>query len=134
MATNEQEVRDLLDKPAATSVSPETVNGNINRSILFVNSIKQATATTNMVDESVKAMAVWLSYGSYMEGITRELGSISEADEVKLNHYRKVAELFLSTVSSQPVNLDNPVENAKGNDIPLDPSVFGLTITEAYGS
>ena len=133
MAVNEQEVRSLLDKPAATSVSQDAINSNINRSILLVNNVKQSTASTNMVDEAIKAVAVWLSYGTYMEGISRQLGNISEADEVKLNHYMKVAELFLAQVSSQPVDLGNPVTSSEAADIPIDPSAFGLTKTSAFG-
>lgn len=132
MAVNEQEVRELLDKPAATSVSQEAVNGNINRSTLIVNNVKDATATINMVDEAIKAMAVWLTYGTYMEGVNRQVGSISEADEVKLDHYRKVAELFLAQVSNVPINLDDPTSLDKEDQIPVSPAAFGMTSTEAY--
>jgi hypothetical protein len=132
MAVNEQEIRDLLDKPAAKSVSSETINANISRAILLVNNVKSTGAKTNMVDEAVKTLAVWTSYGAYMEGITRSVGSISEADQVKLDHYRKVAELFLAQVSSQPINLEDPTESAKGNEIPIDPSTVALTTSEAY--
>ncbi len=114
-------------------MSQDAINSNINRSILLVNNVKQSTASTNMVDEAIKAVAVWLSYGTYMEGISRQLGNISEADEVKLNHYMKVAELFLAQVSSQPVDLGNPVTSSEAADIPIDPSAFGLTKTSAFG-
>ncbi len=134
MAVNEQEVRSLLDKPAATSVSQDAINSNINRSVLLVNNIKNTSASTNMIDEGVKALAVWLSYGTYMEGISRQLGNISEADEVKLNHYMRVAELFLAQISSQPVDLGNPVTSSDAATIPIDPSAFGLTATSAFKS
>jgi hypothetical protein len=132
MAVNEQEVRNLLDKPAAGSVAQGTINENINRAVLLVNNVKNATSSTNMVDEAVKALAVWTSYGSYMEGISRDLGSTSLADDVKLDHYRKIAELFLAQISSQPVDLEDPVESAKGAEIPVDPSVTTLSTSEAY--
>jgi hypothetical protein len=132
MAVNEQEVRNLLDKPAAGSVAQGTINENINRAVLLVNNVKNATSSTNMVDEAVKALAVWTSYGSYMEGISRDLGSTSLADDVKLDHYRKIAELFLAQISSQPVDLEDPVESAKGAEIPVDPSVATLSTSEAY--
>ena len=61
MAVNEQEVRSLLDKPAATSVSQDAVNENINRSILLVNNVKNTLASVNMTDEAVKALAVWMT-------------------------------------------------------------------------
>jgi len=129
MAVTIQNIKDLLDNPAATSVGPDTISANINRSIGIIDSIKDPDATSTNVDNAVIAVAVWLTYGSYMEGITQQLGAISIADETKLSHLRKVAELFVNQISQTKFDLD---PDAGDELVGTDPSVFKLTISEAF--
>ena len=129
MAVQLQKVKDLLDNPAATSVPNDTITANINRSIAIIDTIKDPDATITNVDHAVTAVAVWLTYGSYMEGITQQLGAISIADETKLQHLRRVAELFVNQISRSKFDLD-PDE---GDElVGTDPSAFKLTTSEAY--
>jgi len=131
MAVTEQSVRDLLDDPARDSVPGDTVNGNISRAKSIVNSIKDAAATTVKVDHATRAVAVWLTYGSYMEGITQQLGNISVADETKLAHLRQVAELYINQVSATNFDLD-PDADAMDMLVGISPEAFTLTTTEAH--
>ena len=82
------------------------------------------------IDDAITAIAVWLTYGSYMEGITMQLGSVSLADQTKLDHLRKTAELFANSVSSTFVDLDPA--NMNQNLVGIDPKVFVLSTTEAF--
>lgn len=133
MAVTEQQVRDFLDGPPATSVPAATVLTNITRSKNFINSVKQIGTTTQQDDDATAAMAVWLTYGSFMEGITEQLGTISLADETKINHYRKVAELFLGQVAGYTIDLDDPTKGLQAQaNIPLDPGTVSLSLSEAF--
>jgi len=131
MAVTEQSVRDLLDDPARESVPGDTVNGNISRAKSIVNSIKDASATTVKIDHATRSIAVWLTYGSYMEGITQLLGPISMADETKLTHLRQVAELYVNQISATPFDLD-PDADATDMLVGISPEAFTLTTTEAH--
>ena len=130
MAVNEQEVRDLLDGPAATSVPSATINANINRASIIVDNVKDSAAKPVKVDEATKAVATWLTYGSYMEGISQQLGAISIADQIKLDHLRKTAMLLINMVSTTFVDLDP--DNQRDNMQGITPEVFTLTTTEAF--
>ena len=133
MAVSEQNVRDFLDGTPATSVLAVTVTTNITRSKNFVDQVKQTGTTTAQDDDATAAMAVWLTYGSFMEGMTEMLGGISLADETKINHYRKVAELFLGQVAGYTIDLDDPTKGLETQaQIPIDPSSISLSLTEAY--
>ncbi len=133
MAVTEQQVRDFLDGPASTSVLAATVLTNITRAKNFIDSVKQTGTTTAQDDDATAAMSVWLTYGSYMEGITEQLGTISLADETKINHYRKVAELFLGQVAGYTIDLDDPTKGLESQaQIPIDPSTISLTLSEAF--
>ena len=129
MAVQIQKVKDLLDNPAATSVPNDTISANINRSQAIVDTVKDPDATTTNVDHAVTALAVWLTYGSYMEGITQQLGAISQADQVKLDHLRGVAELYVNQISRSKFDLDPDAEDEL---VGTDPSAFKLTTSEAY--
>lgn len=131
MAVTEQSVRDLLDKPAQTSVQQDTISANIARSNSIISSIKDASATTVKVDHAVRAMAVWLTYGSYMEGISQLLGNISIADQTKLDHLRRAAELFINDISATQFDLD-PDADAMNQLQGITPEAFVLTTTEAF--
>lgn len=126
-------IRNLLDGPAATSVPDDTITVNITRSVNFINQVKQTGTTTAQDDDASSAMAVWLTYGSYMEGITEQLGTISLADETKINHYRKVAELFLGQVAGYTIDLDDPTKGLEAQaNIPIDPGTAKMTTSEAF--
>ena len=130
MAVSNQQVRDLLDGPAATSVLDTTITANINRSTAIVNKVKDSSSIVANVDHAITAVAVWLTYGSYMEGISMQLGAISIADQVKLDHLRKVAELFINQIATTFVDLDP--DNQKANMQGINPEVFTMTVTEAF--
>jgi len=133
MAVNEAMIRDFLDGPSATSVPSDTITINITRAENFINQVKQVGTTTSQNDDAAAAMAVWFTYGSYMEGITEQLGTISLADETKINHYRKVAELFLGQVAGYTIDLDDPTKGLEAQaQIPIDPGTISLSLSEAF--
>ncbi len=94
-------VKSLLDDIASNKLNDETVTANINRSRRIVEDVQDPLAKDTRVEDAIRSIAVWLSYGSYTEGIAQALGNIAVADEVKLNHFRKVAELFLNQISKE---------------------------------
>ena len=130
MSVSEKNVRDLLDNPANTSVPQDTVLANITRAESFINKKATTTATVADKDHATAAMAVWLCYGSYMEGISQLLGNISVADQTKLDHLRKTAELFINEIASTYVDLDTDKVGEQMLGIP--PAAFGLTTSEAF--
>ncbi len=123
-------VKSLLDDVASNKLADATVTANINRSRRIIEDVKDPLAKDTRVEDAIRAIAVWLSYGSYTEGITQQLGNISVADEVKLNHFRKVAELFLNQVSKESMGLD--IDFSDQTMIGLPPEVAALTTSEAY--
>jgi len=128
---SEQSVRDLLDNPAAKSVKTPTVEGNISRSKRIIEDVKDPAALDTRVEDAVRAMAVWLTYGSYMEGIAQQLGNISNADRIKLDHLRKVAEFFVNAISKEPIDLD--IESISSQSLlGIPPAASAMTNTEAY--
>ena len=133
MATAIIDVRNLLDNVPSTSVLDDTITINIDRSKNFVNQVKQVGVTVVQTDDAVTAMAVWMTYGSFMEGITEQLGGISLADETKINHYRKLAELYLGQVAGYTIDLDDPVKGLEAQGrIPIDPSSISLSTSEGF--
>jgi len=132
MTVSIQNIRDVLDVPAQ-SVADAIITENITRSLEFVTNVQHVDTTAAVTDDAVQAMAAWLTYGSYMEGISQDLGAVSVADQVKLDFLRKVAELFIGQAAQQPIDLDNPVDNMKDTSIPIDPGVFTLTTSEGLG-
>ena len=131
MAVTVQSVKDLLDNPAATSVPADSITANINRANSIVDAIKDSAVTTTKRDHAARAVAVWLTYGTYMEGITQQLGNISVADETKLAHLRQVAELFVNQVSATNFDLD-PDADAMDTLVGISPEAFKLTTSEAH--
>jgi len=123
-------VKSLLDDVASNKLADATVTANIGRALRIVNDVKDPAAKDTRVEDAVRAIAVWLSYGSYTEGISQALGNISVADEVKLNHFRKIAELFLNQISKESMGLD--VDFSDQKLIGLPPEVAALTTSEAY--
>ena len=133
MATAIVDIRNLLDGTPATSVQDDTVTMNIDRAKNFVNQVKQVGVTVVQVDDAVTSMAVWFTYGSFMEGITEQLGGISLADETKLIHYRKIAELFLGQIAGYTIDLDDPTKGLESQaSIPIDPSSISLSTSEGF--
>jgi len=131
MAITTTQIRELLDNPAAKSVPDNTIEANLDRSKRIVDNVKDPLAKQDDVEDAKRAVAVWLTYGSYMEGITQLLGNISVADKTKLDHLRTVAELFLNQISLSMVDLDLSGSISE-QPIGIDPSVFKLTTTETY--
>lgn len=101
-----QDIRDLLDAVPNQSVPDPTIQKNIDRATNFVNSIKDASASVSLVEDAIRAMAVWLTYGSYSEGISEQIGETSQALKTKLDHYKSVAELYINMVSTEFISLD----------------------------
>ena len=131
MAVSVQKIRDLLDNPAATSVPADTISANINRAIGIIDTIKDPDATTTNIDNAVAAVTTWLTYGSYMEGITQQLGNISVADQTKLDHLRITAELFINQVSATNFDLDTDAD-AMDKIVGISPEAFVLSTSEAH--
>ena len=128
---SDESVRALLDEPSRKSVPDTVVEANIERSLRIVTDVQDPDAKKTRVEDAIRAVAVWLTYGSYMEGITEQLGAISVADQTKLDHYRKVAEWFLNHVSRSPVDLD--IESIQNQSlIGVPPEVSTLTTSEGF--
>ncbi len=128
---SEESIRALLDKPAQKSVSTETIMDNIMRCKRLIENVLDPVAKDSVVEDAIRAFAVWLTYGAYMEGITAQFGGISVADQTKLDHYRKVAELFIAQVSRSPLDLDLSDDAGEAN-IGIPPSVATLTNSDGY--
>ena len=128
---SEDAIRALLDNPAAKSVASSTIMDNIARASRLVKDVQDPVAKDSRVEDAIIAFSVWLTYGSYMEGISQQLGAISIADQTKLNHYRKVAELFIAQVSRSPVDLDLS-DDAGEENIGIPPAVATLTNSDGY--
>jgi hypothetical protein len=131
MTVLEADVKALLDVSASAGLTSATFTANIGRSKRVVDDVADPLADAAQVDDAIAAMAAWLSYGAYTEGISQELGNISIADKTKLNHFRKVAEYFINRISLEPVDLSM---NNVGSEslIGLDPSVAGMTTSEQF--
>lgn len=129
MVVSTKSVRDLLDNIASEHLKDESIEANIERYGRIVDDVKDPTITDeDKIDDATRAGAVWLSYGTYTEGITQDLGNISVADETKLDHFRKVAEFFLNRISKEKIDLDT-----EGNSlIGVPPEVASLTTSDAY--
>lgn len=126
-----QDVKDLLDISASAGLTTATFQANIDRSTRIVDDVKDTSAVAAQVDDAIAALAAWLSYGAYTEGISQELGNISIADKVKIQHFRKVAEFFINRISVEPVDLD--ISNINNDTlIGGDPSWSSLTTSERF--
>lgn len=126
-----QSVRDLLDDVASRAINDDTLTANINRCRRLVSDVQDPTAVTSRVEDAIRAMSVWLTYGGYTEGISNQFGNISIAEQAKMDHFRKSAELFLNRISREIMDLDV----ADMSDRPLigiDPGVSNMTTSEGY--
>lgn len=125
------DVKALLDVSASAGLTSATFQANIDRSKRVVDDVADPLADATAIDDAIAAMAAWLSYGAYTEGISQELGNISIVDKIKIQHFRKVAEFFINRISLEAVDLD--MDNV-GNEtlIGIDPSVVGLTTSEQF--
>lgn len=130
MAITIKQIKDLLDKPASRTVSDDSIQENLDRAKRLIDNLKNSSASQDDVEDAKRALCVWLTYGSYVEGISEQLGGIALADNVKLEHFQKLAELYINQIAQSPISLsDNSVLE---QPIGIDPSVFKLTTTEAY--
>ena len=128
MTVSVQSVRDLLDNVASQHLLDASITANIDRYHRIVEDVQDESITDeNKIDDAVRAGAVWLSYGTYTEGITQDLGNVSVAEETKLNHFRDIAELFLNRVSKERVDLAG---ESKNELIGVPPQVAGMTTSE----
>lgn len=126
-----QDVKDLLDISASAGLTTATFQANIDRATRIVDDVKDTSAVAAQVDDAIAALAAWLSYGAYTEGISQELENISIADKVKIQHFRKVAEFFINRISVEPVDLD--ISNINNDTlIGGDPSWSSLTTSERF--
>lgn len=131
MTVLQADVEALLDMSASAGVKASTYTAQIGRSKRFVDDVADPLADASQVDDAIAAMAAWLTYGSYTEGISQELGNISIADKVKLNHFRTVAEFFINRISLEPVDL-SMTSVAEESLLGLDPSIHGMTTSEQF--
>ncbi len=100
------EIRNLMDSVSASQLADDVLTAHLTRAINWVGNTSESTATAIDVDNAVRALAVWLAYGSYTEGMSRQLGSVPETARWKLEHYRRVAELFVNDVSKSAIDFD----------------------------
>ncbi len=126
-----QSVRDLLDDVASRAINDDTLTANINRCRRLVQDVQDPTAVTSRVEDAIRAMAVWLTYGGYTEGISNQFGNISIAEKHKMDHFRKTAELFLNRVSREIIDLDIGDMSSQPL-IGIDPGVSSMTTSEGY--
>ena len=125
------DIKALLDVSASAGINSATYTANIARSLGLVTDVADTLSSADQKDHAVAAMAAWLCYGAYTEGISQELGNISIADKVKLNHFRSVAEFFINRISLEAVDL-SMTNVAKETLIGMDPSISSMTTTEIY--
>lgn len=132
MVVTDQELLDLLDKPASIylSNSTTTVTLNRNRAERFVDNA--GCIAGNVRDDAVRAMGVWLLMGSYAESMSEQLGSQALSElRTKLDHLRRVAMLFINQCSSSFISLDP--ESMQDTLIGVPPAAgLGLTPSEGY--
>ncbi len=124
-------IRNLLDNVASRAINDGTLTGNINRCRRLVLDVQDPLAKESRVEDAIRAMAVWLTYGAYTEGISNQFGNISIATKEKLDHFRKAAELFLNRISKEVIDLDIG-DMSDQKLIGTDPSVFTMTTSEGY--
>ncbi len=129
MTVTTNEVLLLLEKPAQKFVAENTVALHIARSLIYTTSIANGITSGDNFDAAVRAMAAWLTYGSYSEGISQQLGEqeISGLRE-KLAHFRHVAEVFLNLISGQVINLSKPASELVG----VSPAVVGFSPSDGF--
>jgi hypothetical protein len=125
------DVKNLLDVSGSAGLTTATFQANIDRAKRVVDDVADTGASIDAIDDAIAALAAWLSYGAYTEGISQELGNISVADKIKLQHFRKVAEFFINRISAEPVDLDMG-NVAQQSLIGIDPSISGMTTSEQY--
>lgn len=131
MAITVEEVKNFLEQPAQDFLADVTVTQNIERSQALVDTVKRADAILSAVEHAVRALAVWFVYGSYVEGMSQQLGAqgISEI-KTKLEHYRTVAQLFINTVSASAISLDPDGDLERMVGVP--PEILSLSDSEGY--
>ncbi len=127
MAATIAEVRNLMDAVSATQLADDVLTAHLTRSNNWVANIADADASTTDVDNAVRAVCVWFAYGSYTEGMSRQIGAVPETAQWKLRHYKTVANLFLNDISKSAINLNEDLSKAIG----LPPQV-GLPDSEGY--
>jgi len=125
------DVKALLDISASAGINSATYTANIARSLALVTDVADTSSTADQKDHATAAMAAWLCYGAYTEGISQELGNISIADKVKLNHFRSVAEFFINRISLEAVDL-SMTNVANETLIGMDPSISSMTTSEQF--
>jgi len=131
MTVTVQSVRDLLDVVPSKHVTDTVVQANIDRAKRVIDNVKDPLAVTAEVDDATRAFAVWLTYGSYSEGISQDLGNIPVALKEKMDHFRKVAEFFINRISREAVDL-NVEDISEQTLIGLPPDISALTTSEGY--
>lgn len=129
MTVSTNSVRDLLDNVAADHLSDASIQANIDRFKRIVDDVKDPAETdTNKIDDAIRAGAVWLSYGTYIEGISQDLGNVAVAQNIKMKHFMRLAEMFINRISKELIDLDEDGSQKVGT--PSD--VMGMTTSEAY--
>ena len=107
MTITVEDVRKLLDKLASGSVSSNTIQANIADASTLVNKFVKTYAEPDLVDTAIKRVAVWLSYVSYAEGQSFQLGATPMVSKDKIDGFREMAELYLNLVSDERVDLED---------------------------
>ena len=127
MAATIAEIRNLMDSVSAEQLADAVLTAHLTRSNSWVTNIADADASTVDIDNAVRAVCVWFAYGSYTEGMSRQIGAVPETAQWKLRHYKTVANLFLNDISKSAINLHEDLSKTIG----LPPQV-GLPDSEGY--
>ena len=131
MAVTIEEVKNFLEQPAQAFLSDPTVTQNIERSQSLIDSVKRGDAIVADYEHAVRALSVWFTYGSYVEGMSQQLGAqgLSEV-KTKLEHYRRVAQLFINLISASAISLDPDGDLEMKIGVP--PEIAAMGNSEGY--
>ena len=127
MAATIAEIRNLMDSVSAEQLADDVLTAHLTRSNSWVTNVADADASTADIDNAVRAVCVWFAYGSYTEGMSRQIGAVPETAQWKLRHYKTVANLFLNDISKSAINLNDDLSKPIG----LPPQV-GFPESEGY--
>ena len=114
MAATIAEIRNLMDSVSASQLADAVLTAHLARAASWVTNISESTASTTDIDNATRAVCVWFAYGSYTEGIDRQLGAVPETAQWKLRHYKTVANLFLNDISKSAIDLNQDLSKTIG--------------------
>lgn len=105
------QVRNLLDQPAEEFLKDETIDAVIKRGYNIVFSQSAISVSNlNQVKDLIEAIAVWHSYGAYVNTMGESLdGNMGDNYKGKLMHYKEIAvglgNIFGIDISGQMIDI-----------------------------